>query len=306
MRIVVPPALEGERVDRAVAAVTALPRSQVAELVEDHRVSVDGRPVRSRSRRLVSGEVVEVEITGLAPEVSVEADAGLVVTVVHEDDQVVVVDKAPGVVVHPGRGNRAGTLVNGLLARYPDLSAVGPPGRPGIVHRLDKGTSGLLVVARTPEARQSLVRQLSEHGVERSYRALVIGKVASASGVIDAPIGRSGRDRTAMAVTGGGRPARTTYVVERRFASPVEATLLRCRLETGRTHQVRVHMSAIGHPIAGDDRYGPRAREARALLLRRPFLHAERLAFTHPATGERLELRSPLPEDLRGTLNVLS
>jgi 23S rRNA pseudouridine1911/1915/1917 synthase len=303
VRIVVPPALGGERVDRAIAVITALPRSQVAELVESRLVSVEGRPVASRSRRLAVGEVVDVDVTKRAADPSPGGDPAVEVDVVYEDGDLLIVDKAPGLVVHPGRGNSSATLLNGLLARYPDLVVAGPPERPGIVHRLDKGTSGLLVVARTEASRLSLVRQLSDHSVERAYKALVRGHVSARSGLVDAPLGRSSKDRTAMAVKSRGRPARTRYVVERHFDDPLPYTLVTCRLETGRTHQVRVHMAAIGHPIVADERYGARAD---GLGLRRLFLHAELLAFTHPRTGERVNFVAPLPADLVSALDALS
>src|SRR5439155_23772111 len=166
-----------------------------------------------------------------------------------------VVDKPPDLVVHPGAGNAAGTMVAGLLARFPELAGVGEADRPGVVHRLDKGTSGLLVVARTPAAYESLVGQLSSRSVERRYRTLVWGWPEPTTGLVDAPIGRSRRDPTRMAVAAGGREARTGYETERRYHEPVEAALLECRLETGRTHQIRVHLAAIGHPVVGDARY---------------------------------------------------
>jgi 23S rRNA pseudouridine1911/1915/1917 synthase len=224
------------------------------------------------------------------------------VPVVHVDDDVIVVDKPADLVVHPGSGNLDQTMVNGLLARFPELATVGDPERPGIVHRLDRGTSGLLVVARTPEAYESLVDQLAERTVERRYRTLVWGHPASPRGVVDAPIGRSPKHPTKMAVTERGKPARTSYEVVRTFDRPVEVAELECRLETGRTHQIRVHLSAIGHSVVGDDRYRG-VRES--LSCPRPFLHAERLGFAHPVTGDRLTFESPLPADLQAVLDRL-
>ena len=304
VRASVPTALDGERVDRAVALLGGLSRSEVADLVRAGRVRLSGLTVSARSRRVETGDTLEVDLPepgrseGPAPDPAVE------VPVVWADDEVVVVDKPPGVVVHPGAGNRAGTLVQGLVARFPDLAAAGAGerDRPGIVQRLDKGTSGLLVVARTAAAHRSLVAQLAARSVERRYLALVLGLVEADSGVVEAPVGRSGRDPTRMAVSRQGRPARTTYRVERRYHRP-SATLVDCRLETGRTHQVRVHMAAIGHPVAGDGRYGPAGP---AVGLERPFLHAHRLSFDHPGTGERLSFSSPLPADLEAVLSRLS
>jgi 23S rRNA pseudouridine1911/1915/1917 synthase len=191
--------------------------------------------------------------------------------------------------------------VNGLLALDPGIANVGDPARPGIVHRLDRDTSGLLVVARTPQAHARLVAALSERRVERAYDALVWGVPDARRGVIDAPIGRSVHRRTRMAVRGEGRAARTRYEVVREFSRP-KVALLDCRLETGRTHQIRVHLAAIGHPVVGDATYGG-ARQS--LPLDRPFLHARHLAFDHPVTGERVEVDEPLPPDLQAVLDGL-
>jgi 23S rRNA pseudouridine1911/1915/1917 synthase len=212
--------------------------------------------------------------------------------VVLEDDELIVIDKGPGVVVHPGRGHREDTLSQQLAP----LLAGGDPERAGIVHRLDRDTSGLLVVARTEEAHRRLQRAIAAREVEREYLALVEGRPPSRTGTIEAPIGRDPRIRTRMTVGGAGaRAARTNFTLQRALG---RFSLLRVRLDTGRTHQIRVHMSAIGHPVCGDPEYGTRG----LLGLERQFLHAARLAFDHPATGERIELSSPLPEDLRGAL----
>ncbi|MGH9178109.1 MAG: RluA family pseudouridine synthase [Acidimicrobiales bacterium] len=303
MREVVPAALAGERVDRVVAMLTGLARADVARLVEGGAVRVDGRPVATRSRRLSEGEELEVDVPDPTGPARLAPDPGVALAVVYADEQVVVVDKAPGVVVHPGAGQAEGTLVQGLLARYPDLAGVGEPARPGIVHRLDKGTSGLLVVARTSEALRSLTRQLAARAVDRRYLALVQGTVEAPAGLVDAPVGRASSDPTRMSVSARGRPARTRYEVRRRFTAPAEATLLECALETGRTHQVRVHLAAIGHPVLGDARYGGAGA---ARLSPRPFLHAFRLAFEHPATGERVTFSSDLSADLQAVLDRFS
>jgi 23S rRNA pseudouridine1911/1915/1917 synthase len=223
--------------------------------------------------------------------------------VVYEDADLVVVDKPAGLVVHPGAGQPSGTLVNGLVARYPEMLAVGEPDRPGIVQRLDKGTSGLLLVARSPAAYDALVAMLAARVVDRRYRALAWGTLDAATGLVDAPIARSSRDRTRMAVSVRGKEARTRYEVVRAYHEPVTVTELRCRLETGRTHQIRVHLASIGHPVVGDTRYGG-ARQS--LPVPRPFLHAEHLALAHPVTGEPLVFDSPLPADLAGVLASLS
>jgi 23S rRNA pseudouridine1911/1915/1917 synthase len=308
---VIPATLGGERVDRAVAMLTGLPRSAVNELVSDGRVTVDGQRVEVRSRTLLVGQTLRVDIA--APvEGGPRADAGVEFTVVYEDPHLIVVDKPAGLVVHHGAGHRGGTLIDGLLARYPELADLAPAGageadRPGIVHRLDKGTSGLLVVARSPEAFVSLSRQLREHSAGRHYRALVAGTVEADAGVVDAPIGRSPRQPTRMAVTRSGRPARTAYTVVGRYREPWEATLVEATLDTGRTHQVRVHLAAIGHPVFGDERYwGATVRpEAKTSLASgRLFLHACRLSLDHPDGGDRRTWDSPLPPDLDAVLHA--
>jgi 23S rRNA pseudouridine1911/1915/1917 synthase len=308
VREVIPPALAGERIDRVVAMLTELPRAEVAALVDAGAVRLGGRTVERGSRKVREGEVVEVDVPERPPVVALEPDPSVEVTVVHADADVLVVDKPAGLVVHPGAGHVMGTMVQGLLARHPELAGLPPAGageadRPGIVHRLDAGTSGLLVVARTPAAYHHLVAQLASRQVHRQYRALVLGSVEANAGEIDAPIGRSERDPTQMAVATAGREARTRYEVRARYGDPIPTTELTCTLETGRTHQIRVHLSAIGHPVAGDERYGGGRP---ALALGRPFLHAERLAFVHPSTGAVLTFTSALPADLDDVLRGLA
>lgn len=306
-RWVVPAVLDGERLDRAVALVTGLARSEVDRLVAAGQVTVGRRVITTRSRRVREGERVRIEGPMGAERAAVPAsDAGVEVPVVYADDALVVVDKPAGLVVHPGAGNREGTLVHGLLARFPDLAAMAVAGekdRPGIVHRLDKGTSGLLVVARTAQAKAGLTAQLSDRTMGREYLALVSGTVESDAGLIDAPLGRSDIDPTRIRVQAGGRPARTRYEVRRRIPGDRPATLVRCRLETGRTHQIRVHLASIGHPVVGDDRYGGPAFPG--LARGRPFLHAASLMFNHPVTGEALRFDSPLPADLVNCLATI-
>ena len=296
----VPEALAGERLDRAVALLTGWTRSEVQALVESGSVLVGGERV-AKSRRLVTDDVIEVlaepAVAGLpAP------DPSITLVVRHEDDDVVVIAKPAGLVVHPGAGHPDGTLVNGLLARYPEVAGVGDPARPGIVHRLDRDTSGLLVVARTGRAYDALVEMLAAHDVERRYVALVWGVPDSARGVIDAPIGRSVRRPTRMSVREGGRVARTGYEVVSTYRDP-EVALLACRLETGRTHQIRVHLQAIGHPVVGDAAYGGKRS---ALVLDRPFLHAGGLAFAHPVTGEPVAVEEDLAPELAVVLDRLT
>ena len=305
----VPSSLDGVRVDRAVALLADVSRSAVDGLVAAGRVTLDGRVVTSRSTRLVEGQELAVDRPDEEDATGPVGDHSVVFGVVHVDDDVIVVDKPAGLVVHPGAGHRSGTLVHGLVARFPDLADLSArvgsePDRPGIVHRLDRGTSGLLVVARTPDAYRSLVAQLSSREVVRTYRALVLGTVEGESGVVDAPIGRSVSTPTRMAVSRKGKEARTRYRVEERFALPAPTTLVQASLETGRTHQIRVHLSAIGHPVVGDEPYG-QGRSLPGATVRRPFLHASALSFHHPRSGERVSWTSELPEDLATQLAAL-
>jgi 23S rRNA pseudouridine1911/1915/1917 synthase len=218
--------------------------------------------------------------------------------VVHADPDVVVVSKPAGLVVHPGAGHTTGTLVGGLLERFPEIAGVGDPMRPGIVHRLDRDTSGLMVVARSPRAHAVLTAAMARRQVERRYRALAWGRFESHRGSIDAPIGRSMARRTRMAVRDTGKEARTGYEVLVQYRDPTVA-LLHCWLETGRTHQIRVLLAAIDHPVVGDATYGG---DRSSLRPGRPFLHAVALAFTHPVSEERLEFTDPLPEELESLL----
>lgn len=326
MLTVVPAALAGERVDRAVCMLTGVSRSAAAELVSLGAVKINGAVVLQRSRKVNEHERLEVldgqleETRNPAqPSPAEGAEGGVAFTVVHEDEQLIVVDKPPGLVVHHGAGHSRGTLVDGLLERFSDLNVLarqmaasgsGDPTRPGIVHRLDKGTSGLMVVARTEAAAASLSEQLRTRQAGREYLALVAGTLVHDSGVVDAAVGRSGRVATRMAVTPKGRPARTAYRVLERMEGPPECCLIEAKLETGRTHQVRVHMAAIGHPVGGDDRYGERSRTMPIvsgvdppLDAGRLFLHADRLTIDHPAGG-RVTWTSPLPVDLQAVLAV--
>jgi 23S rRNA pseudouridine1911/1915/1917 synthase len=293
--------MAGERLDRFVSLLTGRSRSEAAALVTGGAVLIGGVAVTSGKARLAEGDEVEVD-AGPEPGPVVVADPSVLVPIVHEDADVLVVDKPAGLVVHPGAGHVTGTLVHGLLARYPEIAGVGEDDRPGIVHRLDRDTSGLLVVARTEAARRRLVEALAARQVERIYLALVHGGPEADAGLVDAPVGRSARQPTKMTVTERGREARTGYEVLRRWPDP-GCSLLRCRLETGRTHQIRVHLAAIGHPVVGDDAYdGGRKRPVEVPRL---FLHAARLAFDHPITGEHLGFESPLPADLQSVVDQL-
>ncbi|MEP7045139.1 MAG: RluA family pseudouridine synthase [Ilumatobacteraceae bacterium] len=291
----IPPALAGERLDRIVALVTDASRSDAAALVAAGGVEVDGLVVVSGKQRLQLGQQIDVDESKLPTTALPEADPTVKYTVVYDDDQVIVVDKPAGLVVHPGAGNPTGTLVNGLLARYPELVGIGESHRPGIVHRLDIGTSGLMVVARSVKAYHALVYALSQRDVTRVYRTVVWGHLANPNGVIDAPIGRDHRDPMRMAVVVDGKSARTRYQVLAAYRSPAEASALECRLESGRTHQIRVHLAAIGHPVVGDGTYGGIRH---GISTPRPFLHAAELAFVHPSTNEAVGFTSTLPADL--------
>lgn len=297
----IPAALAGERLDRVVAMLTGASRAIAASLVDEGRVAVDGEVVRTRTHRVAEGDEVAIAVEPAAPAVP-QPEPDLLLRVVHEDADVVVVDKPAGLVVHPGAGTPGGTLVNAALARYPELAAVGEADRPGVVHRLDKGTSGLLVLARSREAYTGLVAQLAAHEVRRDYLALVWGHPDAPAGVVDAPIGRSARQPTRMTVSARGREARTRYRVRETFTEPVDVALLDCELETGRTHQIRVHLAAIGHPVVGDGAYGG---ERSSLPAPRPLLHARRLRFTHPVTGAPIDCSAPVPPDMQAVLDRL-
>jgi 23S rRNA pseudouridine1911/1915/1917 synthase len=302
LRLTVEPEAAGLRLDRWLAAhVADLSRARLQGLIDQGRVMVN-RVVFRASHRLRGGEVVEVEIP--PPPTEELRPEPIALTVRYEDDHVLVIDKPSGMVVHPGAGHAAGTLAAAVLAYAPDVAGVGGPRRPGVVHRLDKDTSGLLVVARTQRAYESLTAQLVARTVSRRYLALVHGRTARAHGTVDAPIGRHPTDRVRMAVRpeGKGRRAITRYRVLERFA---DFTYLEAQLETGRTHQIRVHLLSLGHPIYGDPVY--KLRPSRRLPI--PFegiaLHAFSLEFVHPITGKQMGFRSPAPPRIELLLTYL-
>ncbi len=283
-----------ERLDAYLARVVPdLSRSHAQKLIESGQVTVNGRPAKP-ALRLTPGDRVYVRLP--EPQPVTLTPEPLRLAVVYEDADLVVVDKPPGLTVHPAPGHPTGTLVNALLAHCTDLAGVNGDLRPGIVHRLDQDTSGLLVVAKNDGAQLALSRQFAGREVLKAYLALVVGRPQPA-GVIDAPIGRHPAQRKRMAVIAEGRPARTQYRVVAQFA---DAALVVALLETGRTHQVRVHFAAIGHPVVGDSVYGHRSP-----LVARQFLHAWRLGFRHPRSGAWLEFEAPLPDDLRAALASL-
>jgi 23S rRNA pseudouridine1911/1915/1917 synthase len=299
LRFLVSEVEDGQRLDVFVAGALGLSRTAAAQRIDDGDVTVGGRPAR-RSRTLVLGEVVEVAPAAVRP-------AGLPPTlppIRYRDEHLVVLAKPPGLVVHPGAGHIDDTLVDALRAEGIELADAGDPTRPGIVHRLDRDTSGLLVVASTTQAHAGLVAMLAERRVQRRYLTLVVGVPAEPRGVVDAPIARHPVHRTRFAVVDGGRPARTRYrligegsVTTSDGASRSVGAMV-CGLESGRTHQIRVHLDAIGTPVAGDPTYGPDGAIAAALDLARPALHAAHLAFEHPVTGAAISVTEPLPADL--------
>ena len=292
-----PAASAGMRLDQALASLLhQYSRSRLTAWIRAGRVTVDGHAAQPRDK-VCGGERVLVHPSA-DPHVLAFQPQDIPLDVVFEDDMLIVVDKPAGLVVHPGSGNWEGTLLNALLQHAPALAHVP---RAGIVHRLDKETSGLLVVAKTLTAQTALVRQLQARTVTREYAAVVCGRIARGRS-IDAPIGRHPVQRTRMAVVPGGKHAVTHFEVVETYA---HATLLRCRLDTGRTHQIRVHLASIGHPLYGDPVYG-RKRPAQGLVpFGRQALHAQRLALRHPASGELVSWHSPLPADMRALIRAL-
>ena len=292
----IPASCAGQRLDAALAGLLPeFSRSRVQAWLRDGSITVDGEPGDAK-RKVHGGEQIRLQV---APAPAPAAAEAIDLAIVYEDDDLMVIDKPAGLVVHPGSGNWSATMMNGLLHHAPGLSAVP---RAGIVHRLDKETSGLLVVAKTLAAQTDLVRQLQARTVGRRYLALALGEVAG-DGLVDAPIGRHPVQRTKMAVVPRGREARTHYMVRERFGL---ATLLECRLETGRTHQIRVHMASLGHPLVGDPVYGRRkAGDPRLDAFPRQALHAWQLSLRHPRDGREMSWQSQLPADFSTLLASL-
>jgi len=301
------------RLDRALAESLAggdgdsLSRERIKALIGEGRVLVAGRTATQGSAKVAAGTAFTVHVPEAAPAEAVAQDIPLVIA--YEDEHLVVVDKPAGLVVHPAAGNPDGTLVNALLHHCAgQLSGIGGVARPGIVHRIDKDTSGLLVVAKSDQAHEGLARQFADHSLERAYLAVCAGAPVPAAGTVRGALGRSEANRKKMAIVpeGRGKHAVTHY----RTLAPLDrATLVECRLETGRTHQVRVHMSSIGHPLLGDPLYGRPAKAIRPILdelrFARQALHAAVLGFIHPVTGERVRFSSELPPDMRELLAAL-
>src|SRR6266851_7897457 len=294
----------GQRLDRYLAStLDGFSRTGVQQLIAGGSVSVNGRPGKA-SYALRVGDAVQVSRVPLPRSQSSNLQPlSYKLDIVYEDSDLLVVNKAAGMVVHPAPGHTADTLVNALLAYRPELRDVGGEQRPGIIHRLDKDTSGLIIVAKNTRTLVALTEQMQRHEVVKRYLALVVGSLPLDQGSIDAPIGRDPRHRQQMAITAvGSREARTHFRVLQRFA---RHTLLLLELETGRTHQIRVHLKAIGHPIVGDPVYGSGSK-IRGSTLKRQFLHAYQLKFTHPTTGTAINLEAPLPQDLQAVLDQKS
>lgn len=286
---------DGERLDAFLALrQSTVSRSRIQRLIEGGQVTVDGRPSKP-SLRVVTGQTVVLELpdptpTRLRPQ-------QIPLSVVHEDEGIIVIDKPAGMAVHPAPGNEDCTLANAILAHSPDLEGIGGELRPGIVHRLDKDTSGLIVVAKNERAHANLSEQFKQRTVKKVYLGLVHGHLSPPEAIIEAPLGRHPHDRQKMAIVKKGRPASTRYRVDRVFR---QASLVQVRTQTGRTHQIRVHLTSIGHPIVGDSIYGRADPE-----LDRHFLHAHDLGFRHPETGKDIEFQSGLPIELRSYIDDL-
>jgi 23S rRNA pseudouridine1911/1915/1917 synthase len=314
-QLIVPDTTSGARLDKYLGDLPdmGISRTRLQKLIADGLITVDGQAVATK-HLLQGGETIDILLP--APEKTLIVGENLPLEIIFEDEHLAVVNKPAGMVTHPAVGNRSGTLVNALIHRFGRLASQGGEDRPGIVHRLDKDTSGLLVIARTDEAYQVLQKAIQAREVQRTYLALICGHVREEAGTIDLPMGRSRRDRTKMAVDGAAsREAVTEYRLIKRFKS---YDLLDVVLGTGRTHQIRVHFSHLGHPVFGDPEYGGRDKWHRAMfgpdrplgrrllgIMQRQALHARRLEFTHPATGERLVFEAEAPEDFRLLLGAL-
>ena len=305
----VPEADAGARLDAFLAShIEGWSRARLQRLIEDGDVLVNGRAAKA-SYKLRAADEIEAELT--APPTTSFLPEDIPIDVVYEDNDLIVLNKPAGIVVHPGAGAKTGTLANALAFHFQNLSTAGGVARPGIVHRLDKGTSGLLVAAKTEQAHGNLADQFREREVFKSYVALVHGQVEKDRGEIDEPIARDPRHRTRMAIVRGGRAALSIYRARERFD---RFTLIDVELKTGRTHQIRVHLAWIKHPVVGDETYGsgrdrtvadPKIR-GQISRLGRQFLHAEKLGFKHPSTGERIQLNAPLPDELKELLKSIS
>lgn len=284
----------GKRIDKYISEKLDLTRSRIQKLIDDGMVSINGKTAKS-SVKVNEGEILTVEIPELKPLEIVPEEIPL--NILYDDDDVLVIDKPKGMVVHPANGNYTGTLVNAIMAKYKDnLSGINGVIRPGIVHRIDKDTSGVLVIAKNDKAHLKLAEQLKEHSMTRVYVAVVRGKLKNSVGTIDAPIGRNPKDRKKMGVVANGKRAVTHYKVIKELD---DCSIIEVRLETGRTHQIRVHMAYIGHPLLGDNVYSNGKNKYGFVG---QALHAKILGFIHPSTGEYMEFSSKLPEEFEKLL----
>ena len=300
MEFVISDTQQGRRLDVVLAEKTKPleSRANIQRSIRAGLISIDGITTTRSSTKVISGQIIRVKPPKdyLAPAIT---PSELSLNVVFEDDDIAIIDKPSGMVVHSGAGHLTDTMANAAVTRWPKISSVGDTDRPGIVHRLDRDTSGLLIIALNPTAYNNLTLMIKKHEIERIYTALVHGHPKSSTGTIDAPIGRDPHHRTRQAVNAGGRPALTHYEVIREIG---QFSFIKVRLETGRMHQIRVHMTAIGHPIVGDQTYGKRQGIAN---LRRQFLHASKLTFNHPISSEKISVTSKLPDDLQSAISLM-
>ena len=300
MEFVISDIQQGRRLD-VVLAETTKPlesRANIQRSIRAGLISINGITTTRSSTKVISGQIIRVKPPKdyLAPAIT---PSELSLNIVFEDDDIAIIDKPSGMVVHSGAGHLTDTMANAAVTRWPKISSVGDTDRPGIVHRLDRDTSGLLIIALNPTAYNNLTLMIKKHEIERIYTALVHGHPKSSTGTIDAPIGRDPHHRTRQAVNAGGRPALTHYEVIREIG---QFSFIKVRLETGRMHQIRVHMTAIGHPIVGDQTYGKRQSIAN---LSRQFLHASKLIFNHPISYEKISVTSRLPDDLQSAISLM-
>lgn len=300
MEFVISDTQQGRRLDVVLAEKTKPleSRANIQRSIRAGLISIDGITTTRSSTKVISGQIIRVKPPKdyLAPAIT---PSELSLDIVFEDDDIAIIDKPAGMVVHSGAGHLTDTMANAAVTRWPKISSVGDTDRPGIVHRLDRDTSGLLIIALNPTAYNNLTLMIKKHEIERIYTALVHGHPKSSTGTIDAPIGRDPHHRTRQAVNAGGRPALTHYEVIREIG---QFSFIKVRLETGRMHQIRVHMTAIGHPIVGDQTYGKRQGIAN---LRRQFLHASKLTFNHPISSEKISVTSKLPDDLQSAISLM-
>ena len=300
MEFVISDTQQGRRLDVILAEKTKPleSRANIQRSIRAGLISIDGITTTRSSTKVISGQIIRVKPPKdyLAPAIT---PSELSLDIVFEDDDIAIIDKPSGMVVHSGAGHLTDTMANAAVTRWPKISSVGDTDRPGIVHRLDRDTSGLLIIALNPTAYNNLTLMIKKHEIERIYTALVHGHPKSSTGTIDAPIGRDPHHRTRQAVNAGGRPALTHYEVIREIG---QFSFIKVRLETGRMHQIRVHMTAIGHPIVGDQTYGKRQGIAN---LRRQFLHASKLTFNHPISSEKISVTSKLPDDLQSAISLM-